>query len=195
MITHTPNSLLQKQIKQLNEEIKIRVELINSMRIEIADLKRNQKTSTLKSADQKKIESLTGTIHTQNALISDLKQGVSEQQAKALNTQKVNRLIESNQKLEARLLVAHETIKLLRRKKSASIMEDYVSSKKKASEIADLLADALEEASPSLPVKEYIERTIHTMRKTTNISVLEHFFVQAIEGFEVRAQDLSKFKK
>ncbi len=195
LITHTPNTLLEKQVKQLKAELDIRVQLINSMRLEIEAFKKKQKQLATKTAEQKKIESLTNSLHTQNALISELKQGVTAQQAKILNTVTVNNLKEDNKKLENKLAAARREIASFKEIKSGYDPKEFGLAKKKASELADLLVDALDEASPSIPVKEYLERTIHTMRKTTDISVLEHFFVQAIEGFESRSQDLQKFKK
>lgn len=194
MITHTPNTLLEKQVKQLKAELEIRVQLINSMRLEIDGFKKKQKQLATKAAEQKKIEILTDSLHTQNALISELRQGVTEQQAKILNTVTVNNLKEDNKKLENKLAAARREIASFREVKSGSDPKEFSLAKKKASELADILANALDEASPSIPVKEYLERTIHTMRKTTNISALEHFFVQAIEGFESRSQDLKKLK-
>lgn len=194
MISYTPNSLLEKQVKQLNAELEIKIEIIKSMRIEIAGLQKKQNKVDVKSIEQKKIESLTNTLHTQNALISELKKGVTVQQSKALKTAAVRQLTEKQDKLEARLLKALETINLLKGERAAARIHDHVSSKKKASELADLLSDALEEASPSIPVKEYLERTIHAVRKTTDISLLEHFFIQAIEGFELKARELNKGK-
>jgi hypothetical protein len=195
LITHTPNTLLEKQVKQLKAELEIRIQLINSMRLEIDSLKKKQKQLVTKTAEQKKIESLTNSLHTQNALISELKQGVTAQQAKILNTVTINHLKEDNKKLENKLAAARREIASFKEIKSGYDPKEFGLAKKKASELADLLVDALDEASPSIPVKEYLERTIHTMRKTTDISVLEHFFVQAIEGFESRSQDLQKFKK
>lgn len=195
LITHTPNTLLEKQVKQLKAELDIRVQLINSMRLKIEAFKKKQKQLATKTAEQKKIESLTNSLHTQNALISELKQGVTAQQAKILNTVTVNNLKEDNKKLENKLAAARREIASFKEIKSGYDPKEFGLAKKKASELADLLVDALDEASPSIPVKEYLERTIHTMRKTTDISVLEHFFVQAIEGFESRSQDLQKFKK
>ncbi len=190
MISHTPNSLLEKRLKQLNEVLELRNELIASMRQEIMELKKKQNTTLRKSADQKKIETLTETLRSQNVLISDLRKDKADLQDKILRDKKIKSLLENKKKLEAKLLVANETIRLLKTEKTNSNMKDYVSAKKKASELADVLADSLEEASPSLPVKEYLERTIHAMRKTTDISSLQHFFIQAIEGFQNRAQDL-----
>jgi len=195
MISHTPNSLLEKRVDQLNAELKIKIELITSMRLEINSLKKKQNKVDPKTIEQKKIDNLTDVLHTQNALISELKKGVTEQQAKALNSSAVKKLTEKQDDLEARLFSALETIKMLKEKKSTVKIQEHVTSKKKASELADLLANALDEASPSAPVKEYLERTLHTIRKTTNISVLEHFFIQAIEGFELRAQELKRLEK
>lgn len=195
LITHTPNTLLEKQVEQLKAELEIRVQLINSMRLEIEAFKKKQKQLATKTAEQKKIENLTNSLHTQNALISELKQGVTAQQAKILNTVTVNNLKEDNKKLENKLAAARREVASFKEIKSGYDPKEFGLAKKKASELADLLVDALDEASPSIPVKEYLERTIHTMRKTTDISVLEHFFVQAIEGFESRSQDLQKFKK
>lgn len=194
LITHTPNTLLEKKVKQLEAELEIRIQLINSMRLEIDDFKKKQKQLVTKTAEQKKIEILTNSLHTQNALISELRQGVTAQQAKILNTIAVNNIKENNYKLENRLAAALRVIASFKEVKSGSNPKEFSLAKKKASELADVLANALDEASPSVPVKEYLERTIHTMRKTTNISALEHFFIQAIEGFESRAQDLKKLK-
>lgn len=194
LITHIPNTLLEKKVKQLEAELEIRIQLINSMRLEIDGFKKKQKQLVTKTAEQKKIEMLTNSLHTQNALISELRQGVTAQQAKILNTVTVNNLKEDNKKLENKLAAALREIASFREVKSASDPKEFSLAKKKASELADILANALDEASPSIPVKEYLERTIHTMRKTTNISALEHFFVQAIEGFESRSQDLKKLK-
>jgi len=190
MISHTPNSLLEKRLKKLNEVLELRNELIASMRQEIMELKKKQNTPLRMSADQKKIDSLTETLRSQNALIANLTREKAEQQDKILRNKKINSLLENKQKLEAKLLAANETIRLLKTEKTNSNVKDYISDKKKASELADLLADSLEEVSPSVQVKEYLERTIHTMRKTTDISTLQHFFIQAIQGFENRAQDL-----
>lgn len=194
LITHTPNTLLEKKVKQLEAELEIRIQLINSMRLEIDGFKKKQKQLVTKTAEQKKIETLTNSLHTQNALISELRQGVTAQQAKVLNTIAVNNIKENNYKLENRLAAALREIASFKEVKSGSNPKEFSLAKKKASELADVLANALDEASPSIPVKEYLERTIHTMRKTTNVSVLEHFFVQAIEGFESRSQDLKKLK-
>jgi 23S rRNA G2445 N2-methylase RlmL len=190
MISHTPNSLLEKRLKKLNEVLELRNELIASMRQEIMELKKKQNTPLRMSADQKKIDSLSETLRSQNALIANLTREKAEQQDKILRNKKINSLLENKQKLEAKLLAANETIRLLKTEKTNSNVKDYISDKKKASELADLLADSLEEVSPSVQVKEYLERTIHTMRKTTDISTLQHFFIQAIQGFENRAQDL-----
>jgi chromosome segregation ATPase len=191
LITHTPNTLLEKQVKQLKAELEIRVSLINSMRLEINNLKKKQKSiNEKKSADQIRVESLTSTLHTQNALISELRQGLTAQQAKILNTITINNLKEDNKKLETKLAAARREIASFKEVKSESNPKEFSLAKKKASELADVVANALDKSSPSIPVKEYLERTIHTMRKTTNISALEHFFIQAIDGFESRAEEI-----
>jgi hypothetical protein len=194
LITHTPNTLLEKQVKQLKAELEIRIQLINSMRLEIDSFKKKQKQLVTKTAEQKKIEILTNSLHTQNALISELRQGLTAQQAKILNTITINNLKEDNKKLETKLAAARREIASFKEVKSESNPKEFSLAKKKASELADVVANALDKSSPSIPVKEYLERTIHTMRKTTNISALEHFFIQAIDGFESRAQDLKKLK-
>jgi hypothetical protein len=195
MISHTPNSILEKRVDQLNAELKIKIELITSMRLEINTLKKKRNKVDPKTTEQKKIDNLTDILHTQNALISELKKGVTKEQAKALNSSAVKKLTKKQGDLEAQLFSALEAIKKLKEKKSTAKIQEHVTSKKKASDLADLLANALDEASPSAPVKEYLERTLHTMRKTTDISVLRHFFIQAIEGFELRAQELKRRKK
>jgi chromosome segregation ATPase len=196
LTAHTPNTPLEKQVKQLKAELEIRVGLINSMRLEINNLKKKQKSiNEKKSAEQIRVESLTSTLHTQNALISELKQGLTAQQAKILNTITVNNLKEDNKKLENKLAAAKREIASFREIKSGYDPKEFTLAKKKSSELADLLAEALDKTSPSLPVKDYLERTIHIMRKTTDISVLENFFIQAIDGFESRSEDLRKSKK
>ena len=194
MISHTPNSLLEKQVKQLKEELEIRVQLINSLRIQVLELQKKQKPIT-KSGDNKKIEDLTNTLHRQNALITELRVGVTSQQAKALNTKAVNALLEKNQKLEKQLFAANEKLLAYKKLKLNSSIQEVVNTKKIASELAKIIESALDEASPSIAVKDYIERTMKTMSKTGNLSSLEHFFIQAIEGFENKALELIRQKK
>jgi len=190
MISHTPNSLLEKRIAQLTEELNVRIRVNNELRIENASLKKARKGQPPESIDQKRIDELSDALHRQNALIAEMKLGINKQQADALKTAAINKLTAKNEKLESDLKAAKEKIQAYKIQTLNSNIQDTVSTRRTASELADLLQYALDEVSPSISVKDYLERTIHTFRKTGSASGLEHFFIQAVEGFQARADEI-----